>query len=596
MSSGSPNEDDWRRLAEAGLEGSTIDKLVTKTPEGIAVEPLYVPRHLAGLAARGEPGAAPFVRGGGRPGPSWVVAERLDVRATRATSRAASASRAGAGALWLVGAEGTPPASWEAVGHAAAGQDLHVLCDAGVSALSAEEALSRGGARRVSALYDPIGAAFVAGPPTGGLEARFGEAARAVERTSSADVRPLAVGASAVHEAGGHAALELGFVLASLAELVRRLAPHGISAERVLASAALSVTAGVDQFAAIAKLRALRLAYAKLAHALGVAVSKPPLVVGHVSRRGQSRADSATNHVRATIEVFALAVGGADVIVGRAFDDLAVEPTALGERMARNTALVLREESRLGEVADAAGGSYFIERQTEDLARAGWEELRAIEREGGITQSLASGVFGGRVRQAAAALLSETRRRKRVIVGTSEYAVPGERLAAARPAPRAADDHARPVRVAEPFEAVRERAEALEQGGARPVAVTVRLGAPPDWRARDEFARRLFEVGGFEVRAASLDDAKSIARDAGASARTAFVLCSSDARYAELGADSTRELALAGARAVVLAGKPGALEGALRAAGLFAEIYLGCDVPGVLEMVLQRLGSKEVAS
>lgn len=584
-----PKEETWRRLAQAGLEGSTIDKLTASTPEGLSIEPLFLPRHLTALSASSNSRAVPFARSSGR----WAVAERLRLGQTSARDGASKAKAAGAEAIWLEGDAGQPQAAWEAFS-AAVGSDVPVSCDARFAAPAAHDALKRGGTARVSALFDPIGALAVHGAPTGGLDVAWSEARRLCLSNEGAGplVRALAASGSLVHEAGGHAALEIGFVLASLAEAARRLEPLGVELDRVLRSTALVMTAGVDQFAAIAKLRALRLAHAKLAVALGSDAPPAPFVVGHVSRRAQSRVDAPTNFIRATIEVFALAIGGADVIVGRAFDDLADQPTALGHRVARTTELVLREESHLADVADAAAGSYYLESLTDGLARAGWEELRAIEREGGVVRSLESGAFASRVRRAADAAEADVRKRKRVIVGTSDYAAPGELLAAPS-APHMGGGALGPVRLTEPFEAVRERAGAMSKAGGPPQAVLVRLGPPSEWRAREEFSRRFFEAGGFEVRSAAAEEGAALAKG---SARTAFVLCGSDARYAEAAVATTQELVAAGARAVALAGKPGALEAPLRQAGLASEIFLGCDAPKVLGTILDQISGKDVAS
>jgi methylmalonyl-CoA mutase len=578
-------EAEWRRLAEAGLKGAPFDKLVATSPEGIRVDPLYVASRTQDLAPRGEPGRFPFVRGGRSAGAcAWLVAERFD--AGRPVAELTEALGDGAQGVWLR-SEGAVAADTVAAIAGAAGSHP-VFCDAGAGAPQVFDALVRAGASAVSALYDPVGV-FAASPATGAPEeAAFREAARLITAmpasVDGAMRHSLATSPALVHEAGGHAALEIGFALATLAELVRRLEPLGVRPERTLAGTAFLVAAGVDHLAAIAKLRALRLGYAKLAAAMGVTAAPPPFVIGHVSRRAQARADVPTNYLRATLEVFALAVGGADVVVSRAYDDVLAERSAIGRRIARTTQLVLRDESHLGEVADPAGGSYYLEATTDELARAGWEELRAIEKEGGVVASLAAGAFQARVRRAASELADQTRKRKSVIVGTSDFAAPGETLPPAASPPGAADPQALvPVRRAEPFEVVRDRA-----AGVRPVAVLVRLGEAAEWRPRDEFARRCFEAGGFEVRAVTWDDAASVVSGAPSAA---FVLCGSDDRYAALAAGVVEALRRAGAAAVVLAGKPGALEPALRGAGLTAAIYVGCDVPAALASVLDAVST-----
>lgn len=563
-------EEAWRRAVLVGLKGAPFEKLAAKSAEGIVIEPLYTPRDVAGLSVRGEPGAMPFVRGS-RPAGSgpWQVAAR--VTAGEPVEHAREEVESGADGIWLM--MSAPPASAKASELAGAlGAGAAVFCAAGAHAPAAYDALTRAGIGRAHALFHPAGAPA------------FADAARLVEKAEreSPGCRALSIDATLVHEAGGSAALEIGYALASLAEMMRELEPLGITPARTLASTAMIVTAGPLHLEAVAKLRALRLGYAKLAAAIGVTDPPAPYVIGQVSRRAQSRADAPANFLRGTLEVFALAVGGADVIVPRPFDELLATHSDLGRRVALTTQLILRDESHLADVADPAGGAYFVEALTEAFARSGWDELRAIEKEGGVAASIASGAFTARVARAGQALLTDARKRKQLIVGTSDFAATGEKLPAAEVLPDGGPFA--PVRSAAVYEAVRERATALKS----PNAVLVRLGGG-EVRAREEFAQRFFEVGGFTVRAVEGTDAPGFT---GAYPGAVFVLVGTDERYAEVAVSFTRALRAAGASAVVLAGKPGALDADLRAAGLTASAYVGCDVPQVLDDALTALGAE----
>ncbi|NUO50417.1 MAG: hypothetical protein HOV80_16300 [Polyangiaceae bacterium] len=564
------SEEAWRRAVLSGLKGAPFEKLVATSAEAIPIEPLYLPKDAVGLTPRGEPGALPFARGARPPGSGpFMVAARVEAHEPVERIREELAS--GAEAIWL-STDGVPNEAMAKAIAVALG-DGALFLDGGTRALAVHEALSSAGISSLSALFDPIGS-----PPDAPGTDAFARAAARVKAGGSKG-RALSVDAAGVHEAGGHAALEIGFALASLAELVRRLEGHGVAPKDTLATTAVRLTAGTLHLEAIAKLRALRLAYAKLTTAIGVSDPPPPFVVGHVSRRAQSRADAPTNFLRATLETFGLAVGGADVIVPRAFDDVLEAHSDLGRRAARSTELVLRDESHLGAVADPAGGSYFIEALTEKLARSGWEEMRTIEREGGVVASLASGAFATRVSRAKDALLADVRKRKRVLVGTSDFAALGEKLAPA--SAEAVHGAFSPVRPASVYEAVRERAAALKS----PTAVLVRLGGG-DVRAREEFAQRFFETGGLVVRAVEGTDAPAFV---GAYPGAVFVLVGTDERYAEVAVSMTRGLLAAGATAVALAGKPGEIEADLRTAGLTAAAFVGCDVPAVLTDVLSAI-------
>jgi len=548
----------------------------------LPTEPLYVAEHAARLAPRGEPGRAPFVRGSLGPGARWVVARRLDAADARAAERLSEDARSGVEAFWIAG-DAAPSAAWASLGRSAGATPL-VLCEGRGRAREMFEALRTAGAERVAPLADPIGEVLSgAAAADATVQALFDAAASWIEGGATApDRRALAVPAASVHEAGGHAVLEIGFALASAVEMARRLDAAGVPVERALGSIALVVAAGVEPYEAIAKLRALRLGWSKVALALGASDVPWPMIIGQSSRRAMALADMPSNAIRTTVEAFALAVGGADVIVTRAFDALAASPSPLGQRVALATQLVLRDESHLGEVSDAAGGSYYLEARTDELARAGWAEMQAIEAEGGVIASIAAGAFVARVRAAGDALYADTNRRKRVIVGVTDFAAGAEPLAA--PAPEPAGRGLAPIRPAEVFERVRGRAASLARAGKAPEVRLVLLGPEGTWRPREDFARRFFEAGGFTVSSCSLDAALASPPAGGA-----FVLCGTDETYTAEAVTRAQALASAGAASIVLAGKPGALEADLRAAGLAHAIHLGCDAPAVLNAVLDRL-------
>jgi methylmalonyl-CoA mutase len=292
--------------------------------------------------------------------------------------------------------------------------------------------------------------------------------------------------------------------------------------------------------------------------------------------------------IRGCLETAASILGGADVIATPPYDAVAGGPSRLGRRLARNTQLVLKEEARLGSVADPAGGSFFVEAATESLARAAWDELRAIEREGGVRRSLESGAFPERVKAARARADGLVATRRRVVVGVNNFVAAGDTL------PPAQDDGARgplaPVRVSEPFERLRRRALELSRRGDKPRALLVCLGAAKDYRAREEFSRRLLEAGGFEVDRDTGSGTDWIAEAVRRGGAPIAVVCSSDERYGELGGAAVTACKTGGAKAVVLAGKPGALEAALVAAGLHSHLHLGCDAVSALGALLDAAG------
>lgn len=376
------------------------------------------------------------------------------------------------------------------------------------------------------------------------------------------DDDPDVISTLAFHAAGADAADELALGLSTLvAELRRRLAAgHDLATVAPRLSARVAV--GRDTFGEVCKLRALRVCWRQVLDAAGVRGAAPVQVHAVCSSRTLSQRDPWVNMLRVTTQVFAAALGGAHRITPQAFDAAFEQHTPLGHRVARNTALVLRDESQLGRVADAAGGSYYIETRTDQLARAAWARFQDVERAGGVDELARSGQLQARLDAAWATRAAAIAKRKEPVLGVSEFANPREHLPGT---PRASTPGHRD---SEAFEALRTRVERAPR-----TIQLVRLGPAAEHRARVGFAENLFPVAGLTIAPpdADLDLA---------------CLCGSDDRYATEAADTARRLKAAGAKRVVLAGRPGPLEAELRAAGVDAFVFVGCDLLATFEELL----------
>ncbi|HEY1547199.1 MAG TPA: methylmalonyl-CoA mutase family protein, partial [Kofleriaceae bacterium] len=370
------------------------------------------------------------------------------------------------------------------------------------------------------------------------------------ERTRCARVSTLPY-----HAAGADAADELAFALSTAVAYLRVLVEGGLDKELAASQLWFQIAVGRDTFGELCKLRALRVLAAKLFAASNITTAIPPIHAVSSSRTQAAR-DPWVNLLRVTTEVFAAAIGGADLVTPLAFDTELAEPSALGRRVARNTALVLRDESNLGRVIDAAGGSYYIESRTDALAREAWQRFRTIERDGGIAKLVASGAMQARLDASWRARATAIAKRKEPVLGVSEFANLAEQL----PSPPSGAPHGH--RDAEAFEALRARF------ASRDVAL-VSLGTPAESRARVGFATSLFATAGVRVREVSIEDARGI-----------VCLCGSDANYVDHAATVAAQLRAAGVTKLALAGKPNAT------AGVDTYIYVGCDVLAALEELL----------
>jgi methylmalonyl-CoA mutase len=377
------------------------------------------------------------------------------------------------------------------------------------------------------------------------------------------------------HDAGADAADEIAIALAAGKTYLESLLGGGLSAAAAARQIILRVAVGRDAFGEMCKVRALRIAWRKVLTASGATETASTLIHAVSSSRTMAQRDPWVNMLRVTTQVFAAVLGGADLVTPLAFDG-AIEPgSALGRRVARNTALVLREESSLGRVRDPAGGAYYFDTVTDALAREAWKRFQAIEREGGMVDALGSGRLRARLDASWNAWADLVAKRKAPILGVSEFANLDEKLPRpARPAqaPAATGLPLPRRRDAEPFETLRLRADA---SAIRPEAVLVTLGPLAESRARVGFAANFFGAGGIRVRETTVDERAPLA-----------CLCGSDERYAAEAVDRAQALKAVGCRRVLLAGRPGPLESALRDAGVDGFLHVGCDAVALLSELL----------
>jgi methylmalonyl-CoA mutase len=546
----------WRAQVEKELAGAPFEKLVTQTPEGLAIQPLYTER----VVDPPPPGVAPYVRGASAVAAPFEICMRADPEALD------DDLAGGADALWL--RDGDRASLTAALGHG-----LGVVIDAeGTPKIEHFKAVMH--ARRAWLGFDPIDEVWRGELAASALPRRLNElgsfASRLQQQREGGTlgapdhrVRAVRVSSLGYHRAGADAADELALVLATAAAYLRALVQEGLSVAHAAQAMWAQVAVGRDTFGELCKLRALRLVWWKLFAAAGV--SDAALELQAVcSARTQALRDPWVNMLRVTTEVFAAVLGGAQVVTPAAFDEAFGVASALGRRTARNTALVLREESHLGRVLDAGGGSYYLEARTDALAREAWSRFTGIEREGGIVARLPA--IRERLEAAWQVRAGAIARRKEPILGVSEFANAGERLPAPLPGSGGDGGH----RDAEAFEALRARVE-----GSRDV-VLVTLGEPAGFRGRLGYAQGFFATAGLVTRELAW------APPPPPPAPNAIAcLCGTDDRYALEAVAAASTLREVGYR-VVLAGRPGGLEKALKAAGVTC-IFMGCDVIATLE-------------
>jgi methylmalonyl-CoA mutase len=599
----------WLRLVDGVLRGAPFDKrLVARTHDGLTIQPLYPGASAARpLAARA-------------PGTSWTVMQRVDhPDPAAANEQALHDLQNGATGLTIVckssvNANGYGlDSSLETLERVLDG----VYLDAGVVVDFNVAAETRDAAKNFAALVkkrgnDPATVELRGSLNPLGHNAATGTAVRPwnelapyfaglVKELADDGFRgPFAVAdGRVIHNAGGSEAQELAFALGCAVTYLRALEASGMALDAARRAIYFRLAADADQFLTIAKFRSVRKLWARVEQTCGLAPA-PAYVSAETAWRMMTRRDPYVNILRTTVAVVAAGVGGADAITVLPFTSAIGLPDRFARRIARNTQLILLEESNLAKVADPTAGSGAIEDLTQQLCEAAWALFQEIERAGGVPGALEADLIQSKVAATRAEREKNTARRKDVLTGTSEFADIHERAVhildvapkttpLPNPPPQGGGEQtafaALPrIRLAEPFEQLRDASDrALAANGARPNVFLANLGKLSDFTARTLFARNFFEAGGIE--AASNDGFASRADMVAAfkaSGAKLVCLCSSDKVYAADAADAAQALTAVGATHIYLAGRPGKLEAALKAAGVQNFIYAGCDVLAVL--------------
>jgi methylmalonyl-CoA mutase len=599
----------WLKLVDGVLKGAPFDKrLVARSYDGLPIQPLYP----------GDPSAQPVAARA--PGAAWAVMQRVDhPDPAAANEQALHDLENGATGLTLV-CRGSVNAngygidsSVEALERVFDGiyLDAGVIVDFNVSAETRDAAKNfaalvrrRGMAPdsiEMRAALNPLGGMAATGiaTPWSKLAPTF---AGLVQELAGQGFRgPFAVAdGRVVHNAGGSEAQELAFALASAVAYLRALEAGGSALDAARRMIYFRLASDADQFLTIAKFRALRKLWARVEQACGLQ-PVPAWVAAETAWRMMTRRDPYVNILRSTIAVFAAGLGGADAITVLPFSSALGLPDGFARRVARNTQLILLEESNLAKVSDPAAGSGGIEDLTQQLCAAAWSLFQEIEKAGGTAAALETGLIQGKVATTRVEREKNVARRRDALTGTSEFPNIREGAVhvldvarhpvAASGAPKAFAALPR-IRLAEPFEDLRDAADRmLAAAGARPKVFLANLGKLADFTARTLFAKNFFEAGGIEAMSndgfANNDAMVAAFKTSGASLAC---LCSSDKVYATGAADAAKALAAAGATHVYLAGRPGELESALKQSGVHDFIYVGCDVVAVLRAAHHRLG------
>ena len=577
--------------------------LNTDTYEGFPVRPLYTA--LDGHPEPALPGHWPYTRGGDATRDvlaGWKVVESFPLAGQaigEGNSAVLSALSDGVSGLLLrVGAQGVPVDEVDRLLEGVFLEVLPVIVNAGaefeaaataVTALVAGLSEDKRPSLSVDLGADPL-MASLSGAPAPALRDVVSVAAGLTDYHGA--VRAITVDGPTLHGLGASAAWELAGSIAAAVEYARALTDGGLSVADALRQVSFRFAADDDQFMTIAKFRVARQLWARVAEVAGAPDAGAATVHATTSLAMMAQRDPWVNMLRCTLAAFGAGVGGADTVLVYPFD-AAIPGGAAGvapsfsRRIARNTQLLLLEESHLGRVLDPAAGSWFVEDLTDELARQAWTHFQELEARGGF--EAAKDYLVEQIRKVADRRLDDIAHRKTPVTGINEF--PNLSEAPLVPGESQTDSPAGVIRYAAGFEELRSRSDAyLDKQGRRPRVLMLPLGPLSEHNIRTTFAANLLASGGIETINPGTVDAAGVAKAvADAGSPTVAVICGTDARYGAEVSEVVEAAHIAMVEHVCLAGPEKAVGEALHR----PDEYLTAKINAVeaLSALLTRLGA-----
>ncbi|MBK7501210.1 MAG: acyl-CoA mutase large subunit family protein [Ignavibacteriales bacterium] len=459
--------DDWKKQVEKDLKGESFDKkLITKTYEEINLQPLYTSNDIKNLPQINNfPGFQNYLRGSnvsGYTSRSWEIAQEYNQSLPEDLNEALRSDlKRGLNSINIVLDNPT---------------QLGIDADQSKTGEVGKDGLSISGVRKMQVLFkdidltnqpinisggfsslpitllftayanetrtslmnikgsitsDPYEYLLTKGELPISLKQIFDEMKLATELMikSNSPIKTIGVSGLPFNNAGANAVQELAFALATAVEYLNEMIERGLNVDDVAKRIKFTFGIGSFYFMEVAKLRAARLLWSKILEAYKVKEENQKIFIhGKTSQFNQTYFDPFVNSLRTTTEAFSAIVGGVDSIQTNPYDESFNDSDDFSRRLARNTQIILKEESHLEQVIDPAGGSYFVEKLTDDIANAAWKLFQTIEEKGGMLKAIQSGIVQDEIVKISDLKKKDFAKRKSVLVGTNMYANPKEEM------------------------------------------------------------------------------------------------------------------------------------------------------------------------
>ncbi|WP_404355457.1 methylmalonyl-CoA mutase subunit beta [Cytobacillus firmus] len=602
--------EDWEQSAEKALKGKSLETLSRNTYENIKLKPLYSREDLTEIPLSQYPGAEDFRRGSyaaGYLGEEWKVAQKVSASASEELAEKLLAAVAkGQTALAFQPEQLTNPEKISiAVGELYKKYPFSV--DAAQSHRQLIQELGRlSESEKISGYIaaDPLAIAAADKLNDRSIDELYENlnetAHSAAEHMPS--LKTIMVNTAVYHNGGANGVQELAFALAAGVNHLQYFLGKGKKIEEILSKMLFKFAVGSNFFMEIAKLRAAKVLWGKVAEVYGAERDSKKIVISaETSSFTKSAYDPYVNVLRAGNEAFAAVLGGVQFLHVSPYNEPEGAYSPFSDRIARNTQLILMEEAHLLKVSDPAGGSWYVEHLTNELIDKAWELFLEIEELGGMAEALLTGWVQSQISQVHEKKQKDVHTRKKSIIGTNIYANPDEKPLQIeaektiensknvfKPIPQ--------VRLSESFEGLRSLSEKLKEKGTRPQAGLICLGELKNHKARADFIAGFLAPGGVEaVRSGSVvnpEDAKAFIQETNC---RHYFICGSNDQYDSMAVPLIKQLKESfPSAAIYLAGLPEeSKRDEFKGAGIRGYIHVKSDC---YETLLKMLNEMEVAN
>ena len=564
--------EEWRAKAEVDLKGADFEKkMVWRTNEGFNAQPLYRSVDIADLKqTKSLPGEFPYVRGT-RYNNDWKVRQNIDVDDVQAANaKAVEVLGKGINSIGfhMHGSDVDLKALFKGIDLPAC--EINIMCCPKCAVKYAKELVEickENGCEDTfvgSITFNPFKRTFKHGEPfPGDIVAMATELMNVVKPV--AHLRVFSVDSLALNNAGAYIYQELGYALAWGAEWMAMMTEAGFTADEVANRIKFNMGVSTVYFMEIAKFRAARELWALIVKQFNPANDYSCMmnVNAETSRFNQTLYDSYVNLLRSQTEAMSAALACVDSIVVTPFDAPYKVSDDFSERIARNQQILLKEESHLDKVVDPAGGSYYVEMLTKNLAEQGWKLFLDVEDKGGFKAALESGDIINAVNATAKERFDKVAKRREQLLGTNQFPNFTEKAADKADACKECNCHCscnheetegavtlNTKRLATQFEEIRL---ATEHAANTPKVFMLTIGNLAMRLARAQFSDNFFACAGYELIDNNGFKTVKEGMDAAMEKQAdVVVLCSSDDEYAALIPEAVKELD--GRAELVLAG------------------------------------------